>query len=95
MACAMVSVSAPAGLISIRRGYATDCRGLRLAVETDADGWTAQVTNALDGRTVYNARRCSLRAAQVAATEFALWFGGGGKASPEAVAGQLGWREYW
>jgi hypothetical protein len=84
-------------LIQIRHGYTAACHDLRLSVETDAEGWKAQVRDRNDGRTVYSVRRCSLRAAQVAAAEFAVFRVGEalGPISPEAMAQRLRWSAYW
>jgi hypothetical protein len=93
-ACTLSPAIQPEGLIQIRRGYATDCRGLRLSVEIDTEGWTARVAGG--GRTLYSARRYSQEAAKIAAAEFAwLSMGAAGSNSPEAMARHLSWREYW
>jgi hypothetical protein len=84
-------------LIQIRRGYTTECNDFRLFVETDAEGWKAQVHDRMDGRICYSAQRCNLPAAKIAATEFAV-FGLAGEVerkSPEAMARHLRWNEYW
>ena len=80
-------------LVQIRRSYVTDCGSFRLTVDTDADGWMACVRNCADV-TLYAAQRCSLRAAQSAATEFAT-YAGNSAGTPEAVARQLEWRVSW
>ena len=64
-------------LIHIRRGYAASCHNLRLAVETAGEGWAAEVRDPRDGRTLYNARRCSLDAAKTAIAEFAIFAAAG------------------
>src|SRR6476620_11007438 len=98
MACPYAApVPQPGFLIQIRRGYATDCNGLRLSVETDAEGWRAEVRNRNDGRTLYSAHRCGPGAAKIAAAEFAVFETGGAVPfkSPEALARHLSWNEYW
>jgi hypothetical protein len=65
-----------------------------LSVETDANGWWAQVRDRNDSRTLYSAHRCSLGAAKIAATEFAV-FRTMARRSPEAMAQDLPWKEYW
>jgi hypothetical protein len=88
------SVPAPL-LIHIRRGYVTACHDLQLAVETGGDGWIAQVRDSHDGRTLYNAQRCSLDAAKVAGAEYAMFRAGQGRQTPEQLARELSWQEYW
>jgi len=91
-------ISAPTGipLIHISRGYVTTCQDLRLTVETGGDGWSAEVRDVRNGGTLYNARRCSLDAAKVALAEFAMFrapaFPG---QTPEKLARELSWTEYW
>jgi hypothetical protein len=95
-ACTRSVASAGLPLIHIRRGYAASCNDLRLAVEMGSDGWTAEVRDLHDGRTLYNARRCSLDAAKAAIAEFALFAAAGpGRQSPEQLARELRWQEYW
>jgi hypothetical protein len=91
------TTSAPPALplIHIRRGYVTACHDLRLAVETGGDGWIAEVRDRQDGRTLYNARRYSLDAAKVALAEFAAFRAGQPAQSPEKLARDLRWQEYW
>ena len=95
--CTRPMAAAPGLLIQIRQGYTAACHDLRLTVETDAEGWKAQVRDRNDGRTVYSARRCSLGAAKVAAAEFAVFRAGEvvGSVSPEAMAQRLPWSAYW
>jgi len=84
-------------LVQIHRGYTTPCYDLRLSVETDAEGWKAQVRDPRDGRTVYSAHRCNLDAAKLAAAEFAAFriASAADRKSPEALAQQLRWNAYW
>jgi len=92
--CALAPPQTPGTLIQIRRGYAADCNGLRLSVELDSGGWNARVAGG--GQTLYAARRCSLRAAKIVATEFAMWSGGKmAQGTLEILAEGLSWREYW
>jgi len=82
-------------LILIRSGCRTAWCDLLMSVETGAEGWTARVHQ--HGRALYTAQRSSLHAAKIAAVEFALFRVAGGtwQESPERVAGQLRWSEYW
>jgi hypothetical protein len=97
----MTACTRPSGvpalpLIHIRRGYVTACHDLQLAVENAGDGWTAEVRDPHDGRTLYNARRCSLEAAKVATAEFAMFrVTVQARQTPEALARELRWKEYW
>jgi hypothetical protein len=94
--CTRSALPSALPLIHIRRGYAASCHNLRLAVETASDGWAAEVRDPRDGRTLYNARRCSLDAAKTAIAEFAIFAAAGaGGQSPEELARQLRWQEYW
>jgi hypothetical protein len=81
-------------LIQIHSGSRTAWCDLLLSVETGAEGWTAKVHR--DGHALYTAERSSRNAARTAAVEFALFrVGGGNCESPERIAGQLRWSEYW
>ena len=82
-------------LIQIHSGSRTAWCDLLLSVETGAEGWTAKVRD--HGRTLYSAQRSSRNAARAAAVEFALFRVAGGTSceSPERLAGQLRWSEYW
>src|SRR3954471_3657270 len=94
--CALAS-SAAAPLIQIRRGYQTSVDDLRLSVELDPEGWKVDVRDRGRGRTLYSARRCSLRAAKSAAAEFATFQSAtpARENSPESIAQRLEWNEYW
>lgn len=94
--CTRTPETATPALIHIRHGFASACDTLRLLVETGAEGWTAEVRDRRDGSTLYNARRCSLDAAKVAIAEFALFLlpAQGGR-TPERLARELSWQEYW
>ena len=95
--CARPAVAPRAPLIQIHRVYITVCDGLRLSVETHPEGWQAQVRDRSNGRTLYSAHRCSLRAAKVAAAEYAVFgaVGAAGQKTPEAMAQDLPWDESW
>jgi len=92
--CTASRTPAPGPLIHIRHGFTAVCANFLLAVETDANGWMAQVRSRDDDRAIYSAERWSLSAAKVAATEFAL-LSSGNNTDPEWAARQLRWREYW
>jgi len=94
--CGMSFTPPSAGLlIQIRHGYAADCSGLQLSIESDAEGWRAKVRGE-NGQELYSARRCNPWTAKVAAAEFAV-FGTHQfpDRSPEGLARQLSWNEYW
>jgi hypothetical protein len=94
--CTRPSAIPAVPLIHIRRGYVAACHNLRLAVETGNDGWIAEVRDPDAGRTLYNARRCSLDAAKAATAEFAMFAAAGqARQTPEELARQLRWQEYW
>jgi hypothetical protein len=95
-ACPRTPAAVAPLLIHIRHGFSSACDNLRLRVEAGAEGWTAEVRDQQDGRTLYNARRCSLEAAKVATAEFALFrVPGRGRQTPERLARELFWQEYW
>lgn len=95
MAACGLSFAPPAGLlIQIRHGYAADSNGVQLLIESDAEGWRAEVRDA-NGRLLHSAHRCSVAAAKVAAAEFAVFETGSGSGSPEGLARQLSWNKYW
>jgi hypothetical protein len=94
--CARHSAPPAPPLIHIRRGYVTACQDLRLTVETGGEGWSAEVRDVRNGGTLYNARRCSLDAAKVALTEFAMFRAPARPGqTPERLARELSWTEYW
>jgi hypothetical protein len=94
--CTRLSAPPALPLIHIRRGYVTACLDLRLTVETGGDGWSAEVRDGRNGRTLYNARRCSLDAAKVALAEFAIFRAPSRPGqTPEKLARELSWTEYW
>jgi|SRR5579864_7144545 len=92
---AMVRPSQP--LIHIRSGYRIQWHELALSVESDSLQWTARVARAATCERLYEGHRSGLQAAKVAALEFAMiaQLDGGWNRSPEAVASQLPWQEYW
>jgi hypothetical protein len=94
--CALTQFAPPPVLIQIRRGLSTVLDNFRLRVEADTEGWQARVLDRQGNRELYTARRCSARAAKVAATEFALFrTAATAPGTPETVAQQLAWQEYW
>lgn len=96
-ACGLSFAPAAELLIQIHRGYAADCGGFRLRVETDFQGWRAEVRGREDNQLLYSAHRCSLQAAKAAAAEIAIFRASGllGTKRPEVLARQLPWAEYW
>jgi hypothetical protein len=95
-ACALLRPATPSALIQIRHGYEAEHSTLRLSVEADRGAWSVRVRSADGSRMLYAAERSSLRAAKLAATEFALLsIGQIGRQSPESAASQLTWRERW
>ena len=94
--CMQSTAAVHAPLIQIRSGYRTTWGDVSLSVESGAEGWNARVQH--HGRTVYKAQRSSAAAAKSAAVEFALLLGASGtmcRESPERLARQLRWSEYW
>jgi hypothetical protein len=91
------TASAPAPLIEIRRRYSATCYDLKMTVENDSDGWSVEVRDRERGTKLHSARRCSLAAAKLAATEFAVvrMTGGKGAATVEVMASHLPWSESW
>ena len=84
-------------LCAIRHGYRTQWNGLTLAVETDAGDWALRIHDSAGRQTLYTARRPAVRAAQVAAAEFAIFqvLGPASRVSPDRLAGEMNWQEYW
>jgi hypothetical protein len=81
----------------LHRRYAASCYDLHMTVENDAEGWSVEVRDRHEGRKLHSARRCSLDAAKLAATEFAVirMTGGKGAATVEIMAQHLPWDESW
>ena len=94
-ACGMSFAPATGFLIQIHHGYAADCGGFRLSIETDSQGWRADVRDRQDGRLLYSAHRCSLQAAKAAAAEIAIFRASGllRTKRPELLARQLPWAD--
>lgn len=85
-ACRPTKGLLPELLVQIRRRYTANVGSVCVMVESDAGAWTAHVVE--HGRSLYSARRCSLTAAQAAATEFVtFWISG--------IVGAIGWTECW
>jgi hypothetical protein len=86
-----------APLLQIRHGYRAQWNRLAFAVETDSDQWTLRVRDVVGSETLYTALRSGARAAQVAAAEFAIFreLGFDSRVSPDRLAGELKWQEYW
>jgi hypothetical protein len=88
---------APATLIHIRQGYRSCWNNLTFSVESDSSQWTLQVEDARHSRTLYRASRPGIRAAQVAAAEFAIFqvLGAASPLQPAQLAAELTWQPYW
>lgn len=86
-----------APLFQIRHGYRARWSDLAFSVETDSGDWTLRVHDPLRGETLYIAHRGAARAAQVAAAEFAIFrvLGPQSRVSPDRLANELNWQEYW
>jgi len=85
----------PASLFQIRQGYRASWRDLSLSVESGSQQWTVRVH---DARTdLYTAHRSSARAAQAAGMEYAIFrvLGPAAGESPERLAQQVNWNQYW
>ena len=84
-------------LFQIRRGFRTRWSGMAFSVESDSDQWTLRVEDSGDHRMLYIAHRGGARAAQVAAAEFAIFraLGPDSRVSPDGLARELKWQEYW
>lgn len=95
--CAHKAVAPAAPLLQIRHGYRAQWNGLAFAVENDASDWTLRVENSNGPATLYTARRSKVDAAQFAAADFAIFsvLGGDSRVSPERLAKELNWQEYW
>ncbi|HEY1242038.1 MAG TPA: hypothetical protein VGF16_15855 [Bryobacteraceae bacterium] len=88
---------APAPLFQIRRGYRTRWNDLAFSVESDSGDWTLCVQDPARRETLYTAHRGGARAAQVAAAEYAIFrvLGPESRISPDRLAKELTWQEYW
>lgn len=91
-------VSAPeAPLFQIRRGYRAQWQDLAISVEADSSQWTLRVQESGKNQTLYTAHRGGAGAAQVAAADFAIFrvLGPASRVSPDRLAQELKWQEYW
>ena len=90
-ACGMSFAPATGFLIQIHHGYAADCGGFRLSIETDSQGWRADVPLPAGWPAAVLAHRCSLQAAKAAAAEIAIFRASGllRTKRPELLARQL------
>jgi hypothetical protein len=84
-------------LLQIRRGYRTQWNNLSFSVEAGSNQWTLRVQDAARRETLYAAYRGGARAAQVAAAEFAIFrvLGHESQVSPDCLANELKWQEFW
>ena len=87
----------PSRLFEIRRGYRAEWNGLTFSVESDSSDWTLRVQDFTNSRILYTARRSQAGAAKLMAAEFAVFsvLGSGSPLSPDRLANDLKWREYW
>ena len=92
-----VPSSEPASLVRIREGYRTRWNNLVFTAETDSFQWTLRVQDSLETETFYLAHRGGLRAAQIAAAEYAIFrvLGTESRISPDRLAQELTWQPYW
>ena len=86
-----------AQLFQIRRGYRARWNNLALSLETDSGDWVLRVQDSTRRETFYTAHRGGVRAAQLAAVEFAIFrvLGPTSPLSPDRLARELAWQEYW
>src|SRR3954463_10372068 len=84
-------------LTQIRRRYKANCYDLHMTVENVTGGWSVEVRDREQGKPLHAAHRCSLDAAKLAATEFAVvrMTGGLGASTVEIMAKHLPWDEAW
>jgi hypothetical protein len=89
--------AAPATLFGIRHGYRAEWKGLAFSVETDSSDWTLSIQDYAKRETLYTARRAQAPAAQLVAAEFAVFrvLGHDSLVSPDRLAKELNWQEYW
>ena len=87
----------PAALVQIHRGYRAQWNNLALSVETDSSQWTLRVQDGARNEMLYTAFRSGIRAAQLAAAEFAILRvqGFDSRMVPDRLASELDWKEYW
>jgi hypothetical protein len=84
-------------LFQIRHGYRTRWNDLAFSVEDNSGDWTLRVQDSAANRTLYTAHRGGVRAAQLAAIEFAIFcvLGAASRLSPDRLAQELTWQENW
>ena len=87
----------PATLFQIRHGYRARWNDLAFSVESTSGDWTLQVQDSGKRETLYTAHRGEAHAAQVAAADFAIFrvLGPASRVSPDRLAEELKWQEYW
>jgi hypothetical protein len=87
----------PATLFQIRRGLRARWSDLAFSIESDSGDWTLRVQDPAHRETLYTAHRGGARAAQVAAAEFAIFrvLGPQSRVTPDRLAQELVWQEYW
>lgn len=83
-------------LFQIREEYQTEWNHLTLSVRSDSGEWTLQVQDTQRSEILYKAQRIGVRAAQVAAAEFAIFrvLGVDSRVSPAQLANDLMWQRY-
>ncbi len=80
--------------MQIRKELLVRWQDVDLRIQSAGGHWTLEVRDAAKGEVLYTARRMNAWAAQVAATEFALFHAGSLTLDPpETLAGKLAWRE--
>jgi hypothetical protein len=84
-------------LFQIRRGYRARWNRLLFTVESENGQWNLRVQESGKEPALYAGQRSNLSAAKTAAAEFALFQPPGttNAESPEKLAKQLEWKEYW
>lgn len=89
--------SMPEPLFQIRHGYRARWGNLAFSVESDSGNWTLRIQDPSKNQTLYTAHRGQARAAQLAAAEFAIFLVLGAQStfSPDRLARDLSWQEYW
>jgi hypothetical protein len=89
--------ASPAPLFEIRHGYRSEWNGLAFSVESNSGDWMLRVGEVAKMETLYTARRAQAHAAQLMAAEFAAFRlpGGDQWISPDRLAKELKWQEYW
>ena len=96
--CRAQATSSPEpALLRIREGYRTRWQDLTFSVQSDSSEWTLAVEDTERHETLYRGQRMGVRAAQVAAAEFAIFrvLGAGSRVAPAQLASELNWQRYW